>query len=182
MIIKGIIIAGICSFAACLIQVLLCLLGPGRGKAEPMILELRRQAKSAILIWLFMALPYAGVFLRADPAALSGTGLVALSFCYGIIFYFFLTCVYLTLYYFVDRSISATLLEIIGDSGEKGLSLDEIKEIYGIEKKYKKELRGMLQGRFIVEERGTFRNTFKGSFCAAGTDFIKRLLKLGKGG
>ena len=104
-----------------------------------------------------------------------------ISFIYGIVLYSFCSFIYLSFYYFVNRSVSATILEIIEFSPKK-LTSDEIKEIYNIEKKYQNELRGMLEGRFIIKEGDYYRNSFKGKLFARIAKLTKDYLKLGPGG
>ncbi len=187
IILKSIIMAGTCSLIAFLTHLMLSLMRQGRHKDEPMILELRHQKRLLITIWLLTTPLYVWLFFQ--PALSGGTLLSksgipiqALAFCYGIIFYFFLSFIYLTLYYFVDRSISATILEIIYSSPDKKLTLDGIKKIYNIEKKYEREIKGMMQGKFIIQEEDYFKGTFKGILYGRLANSIKYLLKLGRGG
>ena len=89
---------------------------------------------------------------------------------------------YLTFYYFVDRSVSATLLEIIEKSPPEGLTSGDVKRIYDTERKYQRELNGMLEGRFIIKEGNYYRNSLKGRIYARIARLTKSLLKLGPGG
>jgi hypothetical protein len=104
------------------------------------------------------------------------------AFIYGIVFYLILSFIYLALYYLVDRSVSATILEIIDNSPERKLTCDEIKKIYSVENKYQTELKGMLEGGFIIKELDYYKNSLKGSIYARIVRRMKAFFKLGAGG
>ena len=186
-ILKSVIIAGICSLFAFVVHLMLNLLRPGRKKDELMILELQQQRKLLVTIWSLTALLYAWLFfmpVSSKGILLTNFGISdwILDFFYGTVLYFLLSFIYLTFYYFINRSISATLLEIIEASLNKKLSLEEIKKIYNIEKKYESEIKGMQQGGFVTLEKGYYKNTFKGVLYGKLASFIKNMLKLGQGG
>ncbi|MCX5694708.1 MAG: hypothetical protein NT014_06295 [Candidatus Omnitrophica bacterium] len=187
MILKSIIIAGTCSLFAFVVHLMLNLLRPGRNKDESMILELQRQRKLLVTIWSLTALLYAWLFfMPVNSKDILVTNFVIsdwiIDFFYGIVLYLLLSLIYLTFYYFINRSISATLLEIINLSLNKKLTLDEIKKIYNIEKKYESEIKGMQQGGFITLAKGYYKNTLKGVLYGKLASFIKNMLKLGQGG
>jgi len=187
MIVKGIILASLCSVASLLMHLAVSCFRKGRAGSEPVIFELGRQIRLLAAIWavafmvysLFYFLPLPGIDALASRSAslIPGTG-----FIYGMVLYIFLCFLYLTFYYFINRSVSATILEIIDESAQGQLSLEEIKAVYSVEKKYQAELKGMLEGGFIVEGSGYYRATLKGRLFAAIAKFTKAYLKLGPGG
>ncbi len=187
MILKGIFIALICSFLALLTNLAISLFRKGRIKDEPPLLELKRQGKLLFLIWLFFLILYSVLYsffpnyletFLNSLVNIVGHNEEIIGFFYGISFYFMLSFIYLCFYYLIDRSITPTLLEIIERSLNQKLSLDEVKTIYNVERKYQMELKGMLEGRFIIKEADSYRNSFKGSLYARLSRLIKRVLKL----
>ena len=180
MILKGILLACVCSLGSLLAHIAITFFRKGRQKNEPVIFELMRHTRLLMVIWSFSFLIYALMFFLGfgNISEMSGTA----DFIYGIIFYLMLSFIYLAVYYFIARSVSATLLELIDDSPGKKLTIGEIKDIYNVERKYQNELNGMLQGRFIIEESGYYRTSFKGRSYARLARFVKHLLKLGPGG
>jgi len=187
MLIKAILLAAFCSFVSVATHLAISLFRRGRAEGEPAIHELSRQAKLLANIWAVLFIVYLVLYF----IPISGIDILInrfvsiipiVSFFYGIIVYFFLSFLYLTLYYFINRSVSATILEIIEHSPEKKLTADEIKTIYNIEKKYRTELKGMLEGGFIIKESDSYRNTLKGSLFARIAKLTKGYLKLGLGG
>jgi hypothetical protein len=186
-IIKGILIAVFCSCISLALQIAVNLFRKGRQVNEPVIFELMRQTKLSLVIWvaafaLFIYLFFAPAGLMTDLAGRISRWGELPGYAYGIILYAALCFVYLTIYYVFDRSVSATLLEIIENSPEAKLSGKQIKEIYGVEKKYQSELKGMLEGGFIIEEAGFYSNSLKGRLYARIAGMIKIIFKLGPGG
>lgn len=156
-----------------------------RNKKEPVIIELIRQAKLLLCIWAFSFFVYTLIFfipIEKFSTLVNKSNFMAVSedfgFIYGIGLYLILSFLYLTFYYLIDRSVSATILEIIDKAPAGRLSLDEVKKIYNIDKKYQSELSGMLEGGFIVKEQDYYKNSSKGSLYAKIAHFIKSLLKL----
>ncbi|MFA5157418.1 MAG: hypothetical protein WC532_08585 [Candidatus Omnitrophota bacterium] len=186
-IIKSIIIAVICSFTALLLHLFLNIFRKGRQASEPVILELGRQAKISLAAWIFTFILFIVLFFF-PPAFINALAGVINSFenpaayIYGVFLYLILCFSYLIVYYFIDRSISATLLEMIENSPEGKLSIQQIKEAYSVSGKYRMELKGMAEGGFIVEESGYFRNSLKGRLYARLALITKAVLKLGPGG
>lgn len=184
---KGILLAVFCSFICLLLHIIVSFFRLGRRKDEPLIFELNRQTKLLLFIWLVTFSIYVLLFFFPIQAMnivinVSEKVITGISFIYGIIFYTILSFMYLTVYYFVDRSVSATLLEIIENSAGKKLTQNEIKNIYSLENKYQTELTGMLEGRFIIKDGDCYRNSFKGSLYAKIARLMKGILKLGLGG
>jgi len=187
MIIKGIVLALLCSAASLCMHLAISYFRKGRQGGEPVIFELGRQTKLLAAIWgatfivyaLFYFLPLSGIDALAGQLAslIPGTG-----FIYGMVLYLFLCFLYLTFYYFLNRSVSATILEFIDESARGQLSLEEIKAVYSAEKKYHAELKGMLEGGFIVEKSGCYRTTLKGRLFGWIAKLTKAYLKLGPGG
>lgn len=184
---KGILLAIFCSILSLIIHLIITFFRKGRRVDEPVICELKRQSKLIFFIWLFTFLIYTLMFfqtpdkIRIVIEKINLTTKVA-GFIYGLVFYSSLSLVYLCVYYFIDRSVSATILEIIHNSLKKKLTINEIKMAYPAERKYQMELKGMLEGRFIIEDHNYYRNSFKGSLYAKIAKLTKRLLKLGPGG
>ncbi len=187
MALKGILLAICCSFVSLLIHLLISFFRKTRSETEPLICELMRQTRLLAAIWISTFLLYAALFflplekINILINRLSGI-MNVVGFAYGIIVYLFLSFVYLTIYYLTDRSVSATILEIIDSAAQKKLTADEIKNIYDVEKKYQTELKGMLEGRFIIEESDYYRNSLKGRMYASVVRTMKRILRLGPGG
>lgn len=184
---KGIALATLCSCLSLILHLGISFFRKGRLEGEPSIFGLIRQTKLILFIWAFTFVIYGLLFFKPiDKISLLVNGLTgrfdAIGFIYGLCFYLMLAFVYLTFYYFVDRSVSATILEIIDKAPEGKLCYSEIKEVYGVEGKYLSELNGMLQGGFIVEEAGYYRNSFKGRCYAHLAKTVKSFLKLGQGG
>ena len=187
MIIKGIILAILCSAVSFCIHLIVAYLREGRKKGEPVIFELGRQTRLLAIIWSAAFIIYTLLYVLPFPEnggiSRKLAGLLPLaSFIYGLLLYLFLCFLYLTFYYFVNRSISATILEDIDASRQAQMSLEEIKKVYSPEKKYQAELKGMLQGGFIREESGYYYVTLKGCIFAWIARFTKAYLKLGPGG
>jgi len=183
MILKGTLLALFSSFLSFLVHSCSLLFKKERKNSDPPILELKRQTKMLFSIWGAVFIIYCLLFFF--PISLINNLLSRLyplltliNFSYGIIFYFLLCFAYLTFYYFIERSISATLLEIIEYSPDKRLTFEEIKKTYDIEKKYQNELTGMLEGGFIIKEADYYRNTFKGYLFAKVARFARQYLKL----
>lgn len=187
MALKGILLAISCSFISLFIHLILSYFRKTQRIKEPLILELLRQTRLLSVIWIITALIYILLFFRF-PERINilinrlNTSEELISFAYGIAFYLFLSFIYLTIYYLVDRSVSATMLEIINNAASGKLTADEIKKIYNVEKKYHAELKGMLEGRFIKKEDDYYKNSFKGYLYAKVAGEIKKLLRLGPGG
>jgi hypothetical protein len=187
MLLKSIILAVASSFIGLFTHLLICAFRKGRRFSEPLIFELERQAILLLAIWLF----YFGIYciLFFIPSAQINNWVDKfsasekfLSFFYGLIFYCSLSFIYLSVYYLVARSVSATILGIVGNSTERRLSVDEIKKIYSPENKYQLELKGMLEGGFIIKEGDYYKNSLKGRLWAKTARCIKLILKLGPGG
>jgi hypothetical protein len=187
MILKGIILASLCYVISLLIHLAVSCFRKGRTGNEPVVFELGRQMRLLAVIWgaafmvysLFYFLPLSGIDALAGRLA---SLIPAAGFIYGMVLYLFLCFLYLTFYYFINRSVSATILEIIDESAQGQLSLEEIKAVYSVEKKYQAELKGMLEGGFIVEESGFYRTALKGRLFGWIAKLTKAYLKLGPGG
>lgn len=185
MLFKAIILSIASSFLSLFSYLLITFFKRARNKKEQPIFGLMREAKllsSICLIYLFVySVIYFALMKNAD-ILLNKFNFIAVpeafGSVYGIAFYSFLSFLYLTFYYLIGRSISATLLEIIDKAPGGRLTLNEVKKIYAIEKKYQNELKGMLDGGFIVKEQDYYKNSFKGSLYAKMAHLIKRLLKL----
>jgi len=186
-IIKGILISGVCSSVGFSLHIFIHLFRKGRRCGEPAIFELARQFKLTLVIWLSTFILFAYLFFRPPElithlASAIHRIVLSAGYVYGLMLYLFFCFIYLTLYYLIDRSVSSTLLEIIENSPEGELTARQIKEIYGIEDKYRKELKGMLEGGFILAEAGDYANSLKGKIYARFAIALKAILKLGPGG
>lgn len=184
---KALILALICSVLSLLMHLVITLFRKGRPGGEPLIFELMHQAKTITLIWVTLFIIYTRVFFFTPKAIIVlvdklNHSFNLIGFVYGIFFYLALSFTYLTFYYVFNRSVSATILEIIEASVDKKLTVEQIKNVYNTDKKYLKELKGMSEGGFIVEENGLYRNSLKGRAYAGLAKFIKRFFKLGAGG
>ncbi|MFC1646147.1 hypothetical protein ACFL2Y_03110 [Candidatus Omnitrophota bacterium] len=187
MVLKGIILAFFCSCISIISHLFINLFRKGRRVDEPVINELKRHAKLLFFIWTFFFFIYALIFFQTPyKFKVLIEELVSITktfgFAYGLFIYLSLSLIYLCVYYFVDRSVSATILEIIDNAAKKKLSIDEIKKVYPPEKKYQMELMGMLQGGFLIKDSDYFKNSFKGRLYAKAARLTKKLLKLGSGG
>ena len=186
-ILKGISLAILCSFFSFIIHLFISRMRKGRISDEPSIIELKRQTNLLSAVWSITFIVYSLMFFSSS-ARIDGIiekvsiHIEPVSFIYGIILYTFLSFLYLSFYYLFDRSISATLLELIYNSPDKKLTASQIKEIYNVKRKYQTELDGMAQGRFIIREGGFYRNSLKGSIYAKIAKFIKSFYKFGPGG
>jgi len=187
MILKSIILAFFCSFLSFILHLVISFFRKGRLKNEPVIFELTRQMKLLLAIWLAFCLFYTILFFW-QPLKINAlinrlnASIPTIGFIYGLFFYLILAFLYLSLYYFVNRSVSATILELIENSPDKKLTETQIKDRYNIENKYQSELRGMLEGKFIIKNQGYYQNTLKGESFALIAKAVKRYLKLGLGG
>lgn len=187
LIIRSIIIAVFCSLLALVLHLGINFFRKGRHPGEAVIFELARQAKISLLSWLIVFILFIFLFFK-PPALITGLGEkilgsgLPMGYAYGIILYVFLCFLYLSAYYLIDRSVSATLLEIIEQFPEGEVDGQKIKEIYGIHDKYLSELKGMCEGGFIIEEAGFYHNSFKGRLYAKLASAVKSILKLGPGG
>jgi len=186
-IIRSIVIAVFCSCIALALHLVVSLFRKGRQVTEPVIFELKRQVKLTLGIWALIFILYAYLFFVPPDWAIGLTGKLeqvegVTGYVYGIVLYLALCFLYLSFYYFADRSVSATLLEIIEKSSEGKLTAQQIKGIYGVENKYFSELKSMLDGGFITEEAGYYKNSLKGRLYARIARAIKIIFKLGPGG
>ncbi len=183
---NAVLLALVCGFAACVFHLMVGYFGRRRMDNEPVIFELRWQVKLILIIYSFTFLIYAVFFFYMLPEnSIYRNGLsvhYVVWLVYGAVLYFLLAFIYLTFYYLVDRSISATILEFIDSSEQKKLDIDEILGLYDINKKYDNELKSMVEGRFIAQDSGYYKNTLKGSMYAIIARAIKSILKLGPGG
>lgn len=187
MALKGILLAITCSFTSAVMHLLVTIFGKGRREKEPLIYELMRHTRSSLVIWIVGFLFYAALFflpLHKINILISRLDAMrdVLGFTYGVALYLFLSFVYLTFYYMADRSVSATILEIIDNADQRKLKTEDIKQIYDVEKKYQSELKGMLEGGFIIKESGYYKNSLKGHAYAFLVKTVKAILKLGPGG
>ncbi len=187
MVLKAVLLAVCCSALSLIMHLITGCFRKVRSIDEPLILALLRQVRLISAIWIFTFLIYALLFFKS-PAIITGIsdkinsfGAITGFLC-GIIIYLLLSFIYLTFYYLIDRSVSATLLEIIDNSVSGKLTLQELTKIYDTDKKYQSELRGMLDGGFITKEEGCYSNSFKGSLYARAVRLMKKILKLGPGG
>lgn len=187
MVLKALLFATFTSVISLCIHIAVSICRKGRRAGEHLIFELIRQTKLLLFIWSILFLFFSVFFFTPLKPAKQLFEYFShfeknLDFFYGIFFYFALFFIYLSFYYLVDRSISSTLLEIIYASPQKKLNIDEIKRFYDVEVKYETELKGMIDGRFIIKEGVYYRNSFKGSLYAKMAYFIKNFFKLGPGG
>lgn len=187
MVLKAVLLAALTSAISIGIHITISVCRKGRRGGEHLIFELIRQTKLLLFIWLILFLFYSTFFflpLKSTKQIFEYFSHFEknLDFFYGIFFYFALCFIYLSFYYFVDRSISSTLLEIIYASPKKKLTIEEVKRFYDVEAKYETELKGMIEGRFIIKEGIYYRNSFKGRLYARIAYFIKNFFKLGSGG
>lgn len=187
MLLKSMILAFFCSFVSIILHLVISFFRKGRLENEPEIFELSRQWKLLFSLWMIFFLVYASLFFWQAPAINSlitrvNAIIPALDFIYGIFLYLMLSFMYLSFYYFINRSVSATILELIENSADKKLTEEQIKNLYNIENKYRSEIKGMLDGRFIIQESGYYRNALKGKIFAHLANFMKSYLKLGPGG
>lgn len=187
LLLKALILASICAVFSLIFQILFHYL---RGlfcdysNLQP-VLKLKVKLKSLVgigsiclicyIYLFFLSLPSLDEFIRIHLIKS-----LWVTFILGAIFYTALVIFYITIYYFIDRSVSATLLEIIASS--HGLTEKEVKEIYGIGRKYIRELKGMQEGGFIVKKGEFYSNSLKGKFYVRLAKGFKNLLRLGPGG
>jgi len=184
---RGVVLSLVCSFAALTLHLALNLFRKGRQAHDPVFLELLRQARLSLAAWSIMFILYVYLFFSPPGSigkllSVAGGGGLSAAYIYGAVLYTALCFIYLTAYYFFDRSVSATLLEIIEDSPQGALSCPQVKEAYGVKSKYHSELSGMRSGGFIVEKCGKYRNTVKGRLHGRIALITKAVLKLGPGG
>lgn len=187
MVLKAVLLAVFCSFLSLITHLAVSCFKKIRSTEEQLIFELTRQAKLISAIWISAFLIYVLLFFMTPEIITTAVNKLndswlIIGFGYGIIIYLFLSFMYLTIYYLVDRSVSATLLEIIDNAALKKLTIDEVKRIYDVDKKYQSELKGMLDGGFIITEADYYKNSLKGRLYALAAKFIKGILKLGPGG
>lgn len=125
----------------------------------------------ALVFWFILknyrGQPLGGIFSLKSVDALAGL----------FIYVFFLAFYYQLLVLF-DRSVSIRMMIDIDRSGEKGLTLEELKSSYSLEGKFRDEVRDMLFLSRFRQEGDYLYNTPKGSFHARVFDFLRRYLNL----
>lgn len=152
-----------------------------RNNGSSQVKELLFHSRLIAGIGVGAALVYAGIFFNATFLFV-GPWTAWIAFLCGLFLLGVFCFVYLTMYYLFDRSVSATLLECIENSEGKGLSGEEVLRRYSVREKYASELKGMLDGGFLVQEKGAYRNSSKGVFYARIAVRVKKFFKLGPGG
>lgn len=183
---NGIICAVLSVFMCLVIHSLISLFRKDKIKYHSPMGKLLFLAKQIMVVWL-CGLPvfiylfhwsYQDKFLENFDKI----NITLFHLAYGVILFWMLFFLYLTLYYLVDRSVSTTLMIKIESSLDKKLTIEEIRNVYDIDKKYRDEISGMLAGGFIIKSGEYYKNTFKGSCFAKIANFFKIAYKLGPGG
>lgn len=184
---SGILTAFITSTACILVYIAFFCLRRKTPQFESGVRKLIYHGKAMGFIWLVMSPVFflvlsrfnmTGLYLlssetsAADIAAVIH-GVIVLSICF-----FF----YMAAYYLVDRSVSSRMMIEIEKSPQKRLKFDQLKSNYDIDKKYRGELDGMLQGGFLYIDGKRYRCTWKGRMLVRIAVVIKKYLKLGPGG
>lgn len=143
-------------------------------------------AKQIMVVWLCGLPVFIYLFYLSYQQKISDNfdkiNITLFHLAYGVVLLWMFFFLYLTLYYVVDRSVSSTLMIKIEKSPDKKLTIEEIRNVYDIDKKYRDEISGMLEGGFIIKDGEYYRNTFKGSCIAKIVNFFKTVYKLGPGG
>ena len=139
-----------------------------------------------VYIFLYILIPVeAMLILRADlseaPGSVIGLSKV-FNFLIGILFYLFLFFGYCQFYFIIDRSISVKMMIELEKSGDKKLTLEQIKKVYSPDYILLRRLEHMIDSRYIVEDSGSYRNFPKGRIIARFFQFLKDYLQLGEGG
>ena len=105
-----------------------------------------------------------------------------LVFCLGLWFAGFFGGI-LQLYNLTERGMSLRMLIDLAQSGDRGMTADEIMRDYsagqGIAWMYQKRLDGLLEGRLIRIEDGVIANERRGRRVAGLFQRLRRLLNLG---
>lgn len=91
-------------------------------------------------------------------------------------FSFFYLCLYLI--QILDRSPSTRIMMEIGDSHNKRLSLEQIKEVYSLDRKIYDELEDMVSLGSLKNESGCYTLTKKGKIQMKFFKLIRDFLKL----
>jgi len=157
------------------------------GKFESAIRKLQKHARVMFCCWILVFPFFILLFSLLGSTCIGATNLTepasrAALLISGVAVLLALLFLYTAVYFLVDRSISSRMMIEIENSPKKALSFEELKEVYGIEAKYRDEIEGMAQAGFLVKEGGRFRCSPKAKVISAAGALIKGLLKLGPGG
>ncbi len=172
-----------CSLIAVIFHIIINYLLKIDRKESP-IHNIIRQAKLIFVLWIALlpTLLFVAFNLKPLQIDLGFNVLKVLDYLVGIILFSFLFFIYLSIYYIFDRSVSSEVMIAIENSRNKKLSILEIKRLYRALDKCDNELNGMLEGGFIFEQGGLFKNTLKGAIFAKYASLCKKIYKLGLGG
>jgi hypothetical protein len=156
-------------------------------KFESAIRKLQKHARVMFYCWI-LGFPLFILLFRgfsSTPAGilnLSGAASQAALLICGITVLLSLLFLYTAVYFLVDRSISSRMMIEIENSVKKALTFEELKEVYGVEAKYRDEIEGMAHAGFLVKKEGRFKCSPAAGMISAAGALIKGLLKLGPGG
>ena len=142
------------------------------------------QARLITMLWvgLLPVLCYWIITKRPFYFTLTERSSCFIHYLLGVVAFWFMFFVYISVYYIIDRSVSSRIMISIENATDKRMTFGQIKKIYGVEQKYLHELQGMQEGGFIREEDGKYFNTLKGKIFAYYASFFKKVYRVGLGG
>lgn len=139
-----------------------------------------------IYILLYILIPIeAMIVMPADPRIALGA-IIGLSkifnFLLGILIYLLLFFSYCQFYFITDRSISVRIMIELEKSENKRLTLWQIKKIYTPDYIFLRRLKHMIDGKYIIQDGDSYRNTRRGQIVSKLFKFLKKFLQIGEGG
>lgn len=152
-------------------------------KFESAIRKLQKHAQVMLLCWTggFPVFVFLLGVLSCNCSGISYPSRGEL-FLVGIAMLLGLFFIYTAVYFLVDRSISSRMMIEIEKSPKKGLTFEELKDVYGIDAKYRDEIEGMVRAGFLIKKDGRYTCSPKARVISAIGAMLKKLLKLGPGG
>ena len=134
--------------------------------------------RTLVLIWTGLLPVYVVAYFLIDCFGSANI----IGFLNGALIYLFLFFGYCQFYFMVDRSVSTRMMIEMENSLEKKLTFEEIKRVYDMGDKIFRELKDLLNTKFIIEDSGYYCTTKKGRYYTRIMKFLKGYLNLGRGG
>lgn len=145
--------------------------------------NIKRRLFTMVSIFFCVMLIYVALFFMISENQIEKFSkffipLALLAFLNGAFLHFFFCYFYLHLIQVIDRSPSTRIMVEIENSPQKRLTLEEIKQLYSIDKKISQELEDMVILRRLNKESDFYINTDKGRTHLKIFKYIRDYLKL----
>jgi len=144
----------------------------------------KRRFRSLITILGISLILYTAAFLAMNSAGLitaekNEDSIRMTDMLAGIFIYFFLYYAYFHQVIVFDRSITPRMMVEIENSPSKKVTLSELKKLYSVEEKFRKELDDMIFMERMEKEGSDYKNTKKGITHARVMQFLRDFLHIG---